>query len=125
LYLDAACIDLKHHDDRRHLQLTGGHLFPVLESITRLRQAGVWVEISTPILTGVNDNENDIRYLSRLILRHGGEEVPWHLIRGVPAYRMSGLSHIVSTAWLERACAIAKEEGLHRVHIYLNPRETI
>ena len=114
-WLDAACIDLKAVDDQKYRRLTGGALAPVLDTARIFKDAGVWLEFSTPILQGVNDSPDDIGRLASLIGDNFGPEAPWHLLRGHPAYRLVDIP-ITSPQAMDRAAGIGRETGLRRVY---------
>lgn len=115
-WLDAACVDLKAADDATYRRLTGGRLAPVLAAARGLKRAGVWVEMSTPVLEGANDSEQALAEMAHIILETLGAGTPWHLMRGVPAWKMIALP-ITAAATLKRAADIGREAGLQRVHI--------
>lgn len=111
--LDGVNIDLKAADDSTHRQLTGAPLAPVLAAIRSFHEAGVWVEVSTPVAPGVDDLAS-----LRTIARHlaGIGQIPWHLIRFSPAYRLTGAPP-TSVEALARAVEIGHAEGLHYVYV--------
>lgn len=113
-YLDAANIDLKAWSDRFYQNLCGGHLEPVLSTLRRLRQAGVWLEITTLLIPGHNDNPREIDPLIEFIAGLG-TDIPWHLSRFSPQYLLTDApptppEQVVET--LERA----QKKGL--LHLY-------
>ncbi|WP_295434549.1 hypothetical protein [uncultured Thiodictyon sp.] len=63
----AVNLDLKSLDRHRHRALTGGDPVPVLETLAILLAAGVWVEVSTPLIPGVNTDPAALRTLARTI----------------------------------------------------------
>ncbi|GAA3250445.1 AmmeMemoRadiSam system radical SAM enzyme [Dactylosporangium siamense] len=113
--LAAVNVDVKAADDTSHRALTGGALQPVLHAIRRLADAGVWVEVSTPLLPGVNDAPDDLRRIAESVAAVG-ESVPWHLLRFTPTFRMR---REVPTApdRLAEAAAIGRQAGLRHVYV--------
>lgn len=114
--LDAVCLDLKASDDRTYRRLTGGRLGPILAAARSLAQAGVWMEVCTPLLVGVNASERSVRRLAQLILETLGAKTPWHLMRGIPAWQMANIP-VTSDETLERAASIGREVGLAHVYV--------
>jgi pyruvate formate lyase activating enzyme len=69
-------------------EVVGGNVRPVLNSIERLVQAGVWVEVTTLVIPGVNDSDDDLRWTAEAI--YGiSPTIPWHISRFFPAHRMA------------------------------------
>ena len=91
-YLDAANVDIKAFHDETYRRLMGGRLEPVLESCRRMKAFGIWLEITTLIVPGVNDDPQELENLARFIYEDLGPETPWHLSRFYPQYKMNDLS---------------------------------
>lgn len=85
--LGAVNIDVKAADDAAHRRLTGAPLRPVLDAIERFRDAGVWVEVSTPLIPGTSADPAALKTIARRLaaLDRG---MPWHLLRFTPDFRM-------------------------------------
>lgn len=89
--LDAVNIDVKGASEAAHRRLTGAALRPVLDAVARFRAAGVWVEISTPLIPGVSDDPDQLAAIARE-LAGIDPGMPWHLLRFTPDFRMAGES---------------------------------
>jgi pyruvate formate lyase activating enzyme len=114
-YLDAANIDLKGFTEKFYREVCGARLKPVLESIKLYKKLGVWIEVTTLIIPGYNDDEEQLRGIAKFI-KSVGEEIPWHVTRFHPDYKlMSVPSTPLET--LRRAREIGREEGLLYVYI--------
>jgi len=87
-YLNAANVDIKAFKDETYRKLMGGRLEPVLESCRLMKSLGIWLEITTLIVPGVNDDPNELKALASFILEELGPETPWHLSRFFPQYKM-------------------------------------
>jgi pyruvate formate lyase activating enzyme len=111
----AANIDIKTADEDKHLCLTGAPLAPVLAAVRGLVQAGVWVEISTPVIPGFNADDASLGRLAQTILAIGAD-VPWHLVRFMPAYKLQEAPP-ASPSLLRRAREIARREGVRFVYV--------
>ncbi len=113
-YLDAANVDLKTFRDNTYRQF-GGSLQPVLDSLKQMKNAGVWLEITTVIIPGVNDDPIELRDLSKFIVQELGCETPWHIARFFPAYKMENIQPTPIDK-LHQAYQIGLEEGLNYVY---------
>lgn len=113
--LAAVNVDLKASDDARHRALTGAPLAPVLATIARFVAAGVWVEVSTPLIPKINNDETSLRGLARGI-RTISADIPWHLLRFTPDFRMRRLPPTPPED-LRRAAEIGRAEGLRYVYV--------
>jgi len=115
-YLDAANVDLKAFRDEFYRQQCGARLQPVLDSLRLMKQQGIWVEITTLVIPGLNDDPGELRELAAFIAQELGVDTPWHVSRFHPMYKMLDRgSTPVQT--LERAWAIGKEVGLRYVYL--------
>lgn len=113
--LDAVNVDLKAVDDASHRALTGAPLAPVLAAMARMAASGLWVEVSTPLLPGFNDDERWVRAMARSVAALG-PEVPWHLLRFQPEFRWKDRDPTHPDA-LARAAVWARDEGLHHIYV--------
>jgi pyruvate formate lyase activating enzyme len=114
--LDAANVDLKAFDDAFYRKLCGARLAPVLESIVAMRRAGIWLELTTLIIPGRNDDDQQLRSLVRWIVETLGAETPWHVSRFYPNYRMLDVPP-TPLETLRRVADLGREAGL--VHVYV------
>jgi pyruvate formate lyase activating enzyme len=114
--LDAANVDLKSFDDAFYRRLCGARLAHVLAAIVALRGAGVWLEITTLVIPGRNDGDDELRDLTRWIVETLGPGTPWHVSRFHPAFRMRDVPP-TPYATLRRAADIGRSEGLRYVYV--------
>ena len=114
--LDAACIDLKGFSEDFYRDLVDGSLEPVLETLGRLQENGVHTEIVNLLIPGKNDDPGTVRSMCRWIVDQLGPEVPLHFFRFYPRYLLKSIPPTPVPA-LERARALAMEEGLHYAYI--------
>ncbi len=112
--LDAANVDLKGFTEDFYHRICGARLKPVLEAITLYRELGIWLEITTLFIPGLNDAEEEMRGIARFI-RGLGPEIPWHVSRFHPDYRMTDRPGTPEST-LDRAWKIGREEGLLYVY---------
>jgi len=114
--LDAANVDLKSFDDAFYRKVCGARLAPVLDSIVAMRRAGIWLELTTLIIPGRNDDEAQLQALTRWIVDTLGAETPWHVSRFFPAYRMPDVP-ATPLDTLRRAADLGREAGIAHVYV--------
>lgn len=115
-YLSAANIDLKSYRDSYYKKLCGARLQPVLASIKEYKKLGVWIELTTLLIPGLNDDEAELRDITHFIKAELGEDVPWHISRFFPAYKMEHWQETPIRSLL-RAREIGRETGLRYVYL--------
>lgn len=113
-HLHGANVDLKAFRDEFYRERCGGRLEGILHSLRVMRELGVWVEITTLIIPGLNDSEEELRDLAGFIVSLG-KEVPWHISRFHPMYKMLDRSP-TAVKILDRARKIGLEAGLRYVY---------
>ncbi|MFO1433394.1 MAG: AmmeMemoRadiSam system radical SAM enzyme [Candidatus Competibacteraceae bacterium] len=113
--LSAVNVDLKTVDAHKHKALTGAPVGPVLEAIAGFIAAGVWVEISTPLIPKFNADSDSLRNIAAAV-REPGPHIPWHLLRFTPEYRLRRAKPTPPEV-LNTARAIAREAGLYYVYV--------
>ena len=113
-YLDAANVDLKSFRGEFYKEVCGARLEPVLENLRRMRQMGIWVEITTLVIPTLNDSEGEFEEIAQFILSLG-PEVPWHISAFYPTYKMLNLPR-TSASLLHRAREIGIKKGLRYVY---------
>jgi pyruvate formate lyase activating enzyme len=114
--MDAANVDLKAFTEDFYYKLTGGHLQPVLDTLLYLKhETDVWTEITTLLIPGKNDSDEEITELSKWIKEELGPDVPLHFSAFHPDYKMSDIP-ATPPSTLVRAREIALEQGLHYVY---------
>jgi len=115
-YLDGINVDLKSFRDDFYKRLCGARLKPVLDSLKALKRAGVWVEVTTLLIPGENDDPEEVKDIAQFIKEELGAETPWHISRFYPNYRL--MDHPpTSLEALEKAYEIGKEAGLKFVYL--------
>ena len=114
--MDAANVDLKGFTDEFYFKLCGAQLQPVLDTLSYLKhETNVWFEITTLLIPGKNDSDEEIRNESQWIARELGLDVPLHFTAFHPDYKMMDLPPTPPET-LSRARAIAQQEGLQYVY---------
>jgi len=115
-YLDAANIDLKSFREEFYLKNCGAHLNPVLDAIKLYKKLGVWIEVTTLIIPGMNDSEEELRKIAEFIKNEVDSETPWHVTQFYPMYKLTHLNRTPITT-LKKAREIGLETGLKYVYI--------
>jgi pyruvate formate lyase activating enzyme len=112
-WIDLYKVDLKSFDDKHYRQL-GGRLDPILFTIRRLHEMGVWLEIVTLLIPGFNDAPDELRRLTAF-LASVSPDIPWHVTAFHKDYRMSDPAN-TTPEMLVRAAEIGKASGLRYVY---------
>ena len=114
--MDAANVDLKSFSEEFYFRLTGGHLQAVLDTLVYLRrETSVWFEITTLLIPGHNDSEEEIGAMSDWILRELGPDVPLHFSAFHPDYQMIDVPPTPPET-LAAARRLALSRGLRHVY---------
>lgn len=115
-HMDAANVDLKGFTDAFYQRLCSGHLQPVLDTLVYLRhETDVWLEITTLLIPGENDSDEELESMTRWIVSALGPEVPIHFSAFHPDWKMTDLPP-TPPATLTRARKIALKNGLRYVY---------
>ena len=112
--LDAANVDLKSFRDDFYKKQCGARLQPVLDNLKRMKELGIWVEVTTLLIPGLNDDEEELRDIAGFLFSLGAE-TPWHISRFHPQYRMTKTPP-TSAASIHRAAEIGKAAGLKYIY---------
>ncbi|HHM24019.1 MAG TPA: AmmeMemoRadiSam system radical SAM enzyme [Bacteroidetes bacterium] len=114
-YLHAANVDLKGFNRDFYKKKIGARLEGVLETLKSLKRRGIWVEVTTLVVPGYDDDEANLREVARFIRDELGPETPWHISRFFPHYKMRDVPP-TPTQILQRAREIGLEAGLRYVY---------
>lgn len=115
-YLDAANVDLKSGNDEISKKYFGGTVKPILENMNTMKNHGVHLEVTTLLVPGVNDSESQIEEIVRLLVETVGCEVPWHISRFFPRYKMKSVkSTSIETMYLAKS--IGERHGMKTIHL--------
>jgi pyruvate formate lyase activating enzyme len=110
-YMDAANIDLKAFTEEFYHRTCAGALAPVLETLEYVRhETDVWLEITTLLIPGFNDSDEEIDAMTTWVVKHLGPDVPHHFTAFHPAFKMLDVPS-TSHASLNRAREIAMGNG--------------
>ena len=116
-YMDAANIDLKAFNEKFYHEVCGAHLNNVLDTLEHVQHdANTWLEITTMLIPGENDDPHELQAMTRWIQDHLGPDVPLHFTAFHPDWKMRDKSH-TPQATLALARQIAHDNGLHYVYV--------
>jgi pyruvate formate lyase activating enzyme len=115
-YLDAANVDLKAFREKTYHRYVGAGLQPILDNMRLMKKLGIWLEVTTLVIPGVNDDLSELRDVAQFVAQELGAETPWHISRFFPAYKMANISP-TPLETLQQAQKIGREEGLQYVYI--------
>ena len=87
-FLNAANVDLKSFDDQFYKDYCGAKLEPVKETLKRMKSKGVFVEVTTLIIPGLNDEKEELASLASFLAEDLGPDTPWHISRFHPTYKV-------------------------------------
>jgi len=113
-YLDAANIDLKFFKDSSYQKICSAHLSPVLDSIRLLEDAGVWIEITTLVIPGENDTQDELSGIAEFIAGVN-KKIPWHISRFHAQYKFDRYPDTPEST-LKMAYGLGKAAGLEHVY---------
>ena len=115
-WLEAANVDLKAFRDETYKRICGARLQPVLDSLKKMKELDIWVEVTTLVVPDLNDSDAELGEIAQFIARELGVETPWHVSRFHPDYKMYDRGPTPSTT-LRRAYELGREAGLRYVYV--------
>lgn len=114
-YLDAANVDLKAFNDDFYKTYCGAKLRHVKETLVTMKSLGIFIEVTTLIIPGLNDDHQELSELAGFIATALGPETPWHISRFHPTYRLTDRPP-TPVRTLQNAYQIGVEAGLRYVY---------
>lgn len=114
-YLDAANVDLKSFRNDFYRKTCNGKLEPVLETIRLMRELDIWVEITTLVVPGQNDDPAELKDIAQFIADVDAD-IPWHISRFHPDYKVrdGGATPVRS---LQKAKSLGRDAGLKYIYV--------
>ncbi len=115
--MDAVNVDLKSFREDFYRTRCGARLAPVLETLEHIRnETECWLEVTTLLLPGINDSDEELDELTTWVAEHLGESTPLHFSAFHGAGEMQGHAS-TPAATLRRARERARKNGLHHVYV--------
>jgi pyruvate formate lyase activating enzyme len=112
--IHAANIDLKAFTENFYRKLCSARLAPVLDAIQAYHDNGIWIEITTLLIPGENDSDDEMRDIASFISSIS-PDIPWHISRYYPRYKYDSAPP-TPIKTIERARKIGLSEGLNFVY---------
>ena len=114
-FIRAANVDLKCFTASKYKDILGGNLSATTRAIEIFAESGVWVEVTTLVIPGFNDSDEELTQIARFI-KGIDARIPWHVLRFHPDYKWMDRLPTPSET-LERARDIGLGNGLHYVYV--------
>ncbi len=116
-HMDAANIDLKAFSESFYHKLCFAEIENVKDTLIYLKnETKVWIEVTTLLIPGENDSDQELDAMSDWMMEQLGPETPWHFSAFHPDYKM--MDHPPTPAeTLLRAREIALNKGMHFVYV--------
>jgi pyruvate formate lyase activating enzyme len=118
----AVKIDFKAFTDKFYEDICAGQLQPVLNTLKRLKDCGVWFEMVMLTIPTLNDNMDDIKRMAEWVVKELGPNVPLHFTRFHPDYKLRNLPQ-TPIETLVKARRVAMEQGCKFVYTGNAPGE--
>lgn len=115
-WVNAVNIDLKSFSHSYYKKVLKTDLNGVLESLIEFAKSDIWLEITTLLIPGTNDSQEEINKMAEFISTKLGTEIPWHLSAFHPDFKMLDTPR-TSLESLQKAKAIAQSHGIKYVYI--------
>ena len=112
--LHGANIDLKAYSDTFYKEQCGAKLNPVLKTIEKMKDMGTWLEVTTLLIPGLNDSEEELKEIARFLVELD-PNIPWHISRFHPTYRLTNVN-ATSSKDIHKAKEIGYNAGLRYVY---------
>lgn len=113
-FIDAANIDLKAFSEDFYHEICGARLQPILDAIKTYYDLGIWIEITTLIIPGLNDDEKSLTNIAEFIAELDND-IPWHVTGFYPTYKLTN-KPATPLSSLQKAVDIGKKSGLHFIY---------
>jgi len=113
--IDAANVDLKAFTDEFYRTMCGGRLQPVLDAIGAMSRAGIHIEVTTLVVPGLNDSEDELRGIAGFLAGISPDTV-WHVSRFHPQYKETARPP-TPIETMELAARLGREAGLRYVYL--------
>lgn len=114
-FLDAANIDLKGFSEEFYRDIVHARLSEVLDSIIEYRRQGIWIELTTLIIPGLNDSDRELQGIADFMVANLGVDIPWHVSQFHPTFKLTDHPR-TPVATLRRARDIGLAAGLRYVY---------
>jgi len=115
-FIDAANVDLKSFSDSFYKKTCAGSLEPVLGTLKLMKKKKIWVEVTTLVVPGENDSDEELKSIAEFISKEMDKDTPWHISAFHPDYKM--MDHEATPIdTLTHAYELGKEAGLNYIYV--------
>jgi pyruvate formate lyase activating enzyme len=114
--LQAMNVDLKGWNEEFYREVVGAKLGEVLESLKLIKKLGIWLEVTTLIVPGWSDSDEQFREIAAFIRDELGDGTPWHISRFHPHHKFRD-TPMTPVERLESALQIGRESGLKYIYV--------
>lgn len=114
-YLDAANVDLKGFSEEFYRDIVRARLSKVLDSLIEYRKQGIWLELTTLLIPGLNDSDAELQGIASFIVTNLGGDTPWHVTQYYPTYKLTDRPR-TPVETLRKAREIGRAAGLKYVY---------
>ncbi len=114
-YLDAANVDLKAFNDDFYKEQCSAKRKHVMETLKLMKSLGIFVEVTTLLIPGLNDDRGELQQLASFIADALGPETPWHISRFHPTYKLTDRPPTPAES-IHQARRIGLDAGLRYVY---------
>ena len=121
-WLDAANVDLKAFRDETYRKVCGARLEPVLASIRLMHELGIWIEVTTLVVPGLNDGRDELAAIAGFIASVD-PAIPWHVSRFHPDYEYTD-APATPVPKLRAAAETGRGAGLRHIYVGNVPGES-
>ncbi len=115
-HLTGIKIDLKAFTEDFYKKMCSAKLAPVLDALGVLASTGIWMELVILVIPTLNDSADEIRKMSKWVVKHLGPDVPMHFSRFHPIYRVKNLPR-TPVKTVERARKVALDAGVRYAYV--------
>ena len=112
--LTAINIDLKSWSESFYQKVCGARLAPVIKNIRKCIELGVWVEVTTLIIPGMNDSAEELKEIAGFLVKLD-RNIPWHVSAFFPSYKLKDVQSTQLSA-INLAVKIGRDSGLNYVY---------
>jgi len=116
-FLDGINVDLKSFSEEFYQDVCKAKLQPVLDTLRYIAgNTNIWLEVTTLVVPGLNDSDEELKQIADFIARELGPHVPWHVSRYHPDFERTQGSPTPKET-LEKAYNFGKDAGLHYIYV--------
>jgi pyruvate formate lyase activating enzyme len=114
-YLDAANVDLKAFNDAFYKDQCSAKRKHVMETLRVMKAVGIFIEVTTLLIPGLNDDKKELQELASFIVDSLGPDTPWHISRFHPTYKLTDRPATPAET-IHQARRIGLDAGLRHVY---------